>query len=124
MTNKYLNEMDRYLDKSDWRVNENSNSHYSYGALKRHMADLVMEDYWLERVYPEDIADAHKEGYLHIHDLGDTTVYCCGYSLRDIIKKGVKGISNISSADPANHFSSILAQVANLVTNYQNEIAG
>lgn len=120
----YLNEIDRYLDKKTWEIAENSNAHYSYGALKKHISDLVMEDYWLDRLYTEEIKEAHLSGDIHIHDLGDLTLYCCGYSLRDILLKGVVGISNISSAKPAKHFSSILAQIANLVTNYQNEIAG
>ncbi|MFW6377105.1 MAG: anaerobic ribonucleoside-triphosphate reductase [bacterium] len=124
MTNKYLKDTDEYLDREDWRVEENSNAHYSYGALSKHMSSMISADYWLERIYPNQVSSAHLEGDFHIHDLGGLTLYCCGYSLMDIIKKGVRGISNIPVSKPAKHFGSLLAQIANLTTIYQNEIMG
>ena len=113
-----------YLRKKDWRVNESSNSIYSYGGLTRYAKGEVFKDYWLRYVYPEHIAQAYISGDIHIHDLNDLTLYCCGYSLRDILMKGVKGVSNIPVSIPAKHFDSILNQIANLTTIYQNEIAG
>ena len=113
-----------YLRKKDWRVNESSNSIYSYGGLTRYAQGEVFKDYWLRYVYPEHIAQAYISGDIHIHDLNDLTLYCCGYSLRDILMKGVKGVSNIPVSIPAKHFDSILNQIANLTTIYQNEIAG
>ncbi|GAB6106622.1 ribonucleoside triphosphate reductase [Fusibacter bizertensis] len=120
----YINKIDEYMDKIDWRVTENSNAHYSYGALNKYISEMQSRDYWLHRVYPSKIANAYKNGDFHIHDLGALTVYCCGYSLIDIIRKGVKGISNIPFSKPAKHFGSLLAQIANLTTIFQNEIAG
>jgi ribonucleoside-triphosphate reductase len=120
----YINKIDEYMDKIDWRVTENSNAHYSYGALNKYISEMQSRDYWLHRVYPSTISNAYKKGDFHIHDLGSLTVYCCGYSLLDIIIKGVKGISNIPNSKPAKHFGSLLAQVANLTTIFQNEIAG
>lgn len=120
----YINKIDEYMDKIDWRVTENSNAHYSYGALNKYISEMQSRDYWLHRVYPSRIANAYKNGDFHIHDLGSLTVYCCGYSLLDIIIKGVKGVSNIPSSKPAKHFGSLLAQIANLTTIFQNEIAG
>lgn len=120
----YINKIDEYMDKLDWRITENSNAHYSYGALNKYISEMQSRDYWLHRVYPAEIANAYKKGDFHIHDLGSLTVYCCGYSLFDIIRKGVKGISNIPYSKPAKHFGSLLAQVANLTTIFQNEIAG
>lgn len=116
--------VEEYIGKTDWRVTENSNAHYSYGALNRHLAARVSAEYWLEEVYNKKISDAHRNGYFHIHDLSALTIYCCGYSLTDIIKKGVCGVSNIPTSKPAKHFMSLLNQVANLITIYQNEIAG
>ena len=116
--------VEEYINKTDWRVAENSNAHYNYGALSKHLVARVSAEYWLEEVYNKKISDAHKNGYFHIHDLSALTVYCCGYSLADIIKKGVCGISNIPTSKPAKHFMSLLNQVANLITIYQNEIAG
>lgn len=120
----YINKIDEYMAKLDWRVTENSNAHYSYGALNKYISEMQSRDYWLQRVYPTKIANAYKNGDFHIHDLGALTIYCCGYSLFEIILKGVKGISNIPCSKPAKHFGSLLAQVANLTTIYQNEIAG
>lgn len=116
--------VEEYISKTDWRVTENSNAHYNYGALSKHLVARVSAEYWLEEVYNKKISDAHRNGYFHIHDLSALTVYCCGYSLADIIKKGVCGISNIPTSKPAKHFMSLLNQVANLITIYQNEIAG
>jgi anaerobic ribonucleoside-triphosphate reductase len=123
-TNNYLDQIDGYLEKADWRVTENSNAHYSYGALNKFMSGILSEDYWLERVYPEDVARAHREGFYHIHDLNSLTNYCMGYSLTDVIMKGVRGVSNIPTSTPARHFMSLLNQIANLVTVFQNETAG
>lgn len=120
----YINKIDEYMDRIDWRVTENSNAHYSFGALNKYISEMQSRDYWLHRVYPSTISNAYKNGDFHIHDLGSLTVYCCGYSLMDVINKGVTGVSNIPSSKPAKHFSSLLAQVANLTTVFQNEIAG
>lgn len=116
--------VESYLKKSDWRVKENSNAPYCYGGLNKYIGAEVSKDYWLREVYPEEIAQAYVDGHIHIHDLGGLTIYCCGYSLKDILYKGVKGVPNIPSSAPAKHFDSILNQCANLVTVFQNEIMG
>ena len=117
--------VDDYIKKIDWRVNENSNSPYSFGSLNKHIIADVSKDYWLNEVYKDKrIIDAYKNGDMHIHDLGGLTLYCCGYSLRNIILMGVQGIPNIPTSSPAKHFDAILNQIANLVTIYQNEIMG
>lgn len=113
-----------YLNRTDWRVNENSNSPYSYGGLGKHISSEISKDYWLRYIYPEYISMPHISGALHIHDLGGLTLYCCGYSLKNIIQMSVKGIPNIPTSSPAKHFDSILNQIANLITVYQNEIMG
>ncbi|HDI3015854.1 TPA: ribonucleoside triphosphate reductase [Clostridium perfringens] len=117
--------VDDYIKKIDWRVNENSNSPYSFGSLNKHIIAEVSKDYWLNEVYKDKrIIDAYKNGDMHIHDLEGLTLYCCGYSLRNIILMGVQGIPNIPTSSPAKHFDAILNQIANLVTIYQNEIMG
>lgn len=118
------NIIESYLKKDDWRVNENSNAPFSFGAMNKYITAEVSKDYWLREVYPEHIAEAYVDGYIHIHDLSALTLYCTGYSLKEIIMKGVRGVSNIPASSPAKHFDSILNQCANLVTIYQNEIAG
>lgn len=116
--------IESYLTKNDWRVNESSSAPFSFGAMNKYMAAEVSKDYWLREVYPEYIAQAYVDGYMHIHDLGGLTLYCTGYSLKDILVKGVRGVPNIPVSSPAKHFDSILNQCANLVTVYQNEIMG
>lgn len=113
-----------YLKQQDWRVKENSNSPYSYGGLGKHIIAEVSKDYWLREVYPDYISKEYLDGLMHIHDLGGLTLYCCGYSLRKIIQEGVHGVQNIPTSAPANHFDSILNQMENLITVYQNEIMG
>lgn len=118
------NIVEGYLKKQDWRVKENSNSPYSYGGLGKHIIAEVSKDYWLREVYPEYIAKEYLDGSIHIHDLGGLTLYCCGYSLSKLITTGVKGVPNIPTSSPAKHFDSILNQISNMVTVYQNEIMG
>lgn len=118
------NIVESYLKKADWRVNENSNAPFSFGAMNKYITAEVSKDYWLREVYNEDVAQAYVDGYVHLHDLGGLTLYCTGYSLKDILMKGVRGVPNIPTSAPAKHFDSILNQCANLVTVYQNEIMG
>lgn len=113
-----------YLFQKDWRVKDNSNSIYSFGGLTKYISSEVAKDYWLNSVYPKKIRKAHLKGQLYIHDLSGLTLYCCGYSLKDILYKGVKGPSNIPTSAPAKHFFSALNQLANLITVFQNEIMG
>lgn len=116
--------VENYLMQSDWRVKENSNAPYSFGALNKYIAGEVSKDYWLREVYPKHISEAYVNGVLHIHDLGGLTVYCCGYSIKEVIRKGVRGVKNIPVSSPAKHFASILNQLSNLITIFQNEIMG
>ncbi len=113
-----------FLNQSDWQLKENSNNIMNIGMLNKHIDSEVCKDFWLREVYPEEIAFANIEGDIHIHDLGCLTLYCCGYSLESILMLGVRGVSNIPTSAPARHFGSILNQVANLTTVFQNEIAG
>lgn len=116
--------VDSYLKQTDWRVKENSNSPFSFGALNKHIAAEISKDYWLREVYPKHVAEGYVNGDYHIHDLGGLTIYCCGYSIKKVIQEGVKGIPNIPTSTPAKHFASILNQLANLITVFQNEIMG
>lgn len=113
-----------YLEEKDWRVKENSNAPFGIGALGKYMSGEISKDYWLRHVYPSYISNAYIKGELHIHDLNTLSLYCCGYSLKDILVVGVKGVPNIPRSKPAKHFGAALNQIANLVTVYQNEIAG
>lgn len=118
------NIIEPYLKNQDWRVKENSNSPFSFGGLNKYITSEVSKDYWLREVYTEDIAQAYVTGHIHIHDLGGLSLYCCGYSLKDILLKGVRGLKNVPTSSPAKHFDSALNQIANLMTIFQNEILG
>lgn len=118
------NIVESYLKKADWRVKENSNSPYSFGAMNKYIVSEVSKDYWLREIYSERVSEAYVNGYIHLHDLGGLTLYCTGYSLKDILLKGVRGVPNIPISSPAKHLDSVLNQCANLVTVYQNEIMG
>lgn len=118
------NIVESYLDKKDWRVKENSNAPYSFGAMNKYITAEVSKDYWLREVYPEYISQAYVDGHIHIHDLGGLTLYCVGYSLREILLKGVRNVPSVPTSAPAKHFDSVLNQIANLITIFQNEIMG
>ena len=116
--------VEEYLSGKDWRVKENSNSIFSFGGLNKYLSGEVSKDYWLRSVYPEYISKEYVDGAMHIHDLGGLSIYCCGYSLQTILMKGVRGVPNIPTSKPAKHFDSVLNQISNLITVFQNEIMG
>lgn len=118
--------INNYKDKKDWKVKENSNAPYSYGAMNKYVIARCSEIYWddiYERLSPS-IKKYEKNNYFHIHDKGGLTLYCSGYSLQTILMKGVTGVPNIPKSKPAKHFDAALNQLANLVTIFQNEIMG
>ncbi|MGK2907152.1 MAG: anaerobic ribonucleoside-triphosphate reductase, partial [Desulfuromonadales bacterium] len=86
-----IESMDSYLTQEDWRVNENANMGYSLQGLNNHIASNVTSNYWLNKIYPRYVADAHRDGDFHIHDLGMLSVYCCGWDLKDLLLKGFSG---------------------------------
>ncbi len=125
MSNIDTNDLiDSYMLKKDWRVKENSNSPYSYGTMNKFVVGEISKKYWEDRVYDQETSNAHKDGFLHIHDMSGLTIYCCGYSLQSILDMGIQGIPNIPTSKPAKHLDAGLNQLANLVTIFQNEIMG
>jgi len=68
--------MEDYIRKKDWRVTENSTVSYSIGGSVLSNAEAIQSRYWLTEVYDEDIAQAHKNADIHIHDLGWYGGYC------------------------------------------------
>ncbi|BDV01891.1 anaerobic ribonucleoside triphosphate reductase [Thermodesulfomicrobium sp. WS] len=115
--------IDSYLNKSDWRVNENANLAHSFQGLMLHLSGSVQARYALEK-YPEEIRQAHEHGYFHIHDLSfGLAGYCAGWSLRDLLLEGFN-LEGRCSSGPAKHFDSILGQMVNFLGTLQNEWAG
>lgn len=116
--------VDDYLSQSDWRVKESANSSYSLQGLNQHISTLITSQYWLNKLYPEKISDAHKQGYLHIHDLGFLSVYCVGWDLKDLLSSGFKGVLGKTESKPAKHFRTALGQIVNFFYTMQGEAAG
>ncbi len=116
--------IESYLDRSDWRVNENSNMSYSLQGLNNHIATAVTAKYWLERIYPPEIRNAHVNCDFHIHDLGLLSAYCVGWDLRDLLIRGFGGVAGKVESRPARHFRSALGHVVNFFYTLQGESAG
>ncbi|MEK6557598.1 MAG: anaerobic ribonucleoside-triphosphate reductase, partial [Candidatus Margulisiibacteriota bacterium] len=116
--------MDGYLNQSDWRVNENSNVNYSLGGLILHNSGTITANYWLNNIYPKDVADAHRNGDFHIHDLSMFSGYCAGWSLRQLIEEGFGGVTSKINSRPAKHLSTLISQMVNFLGTMQNEWAG
>jgi len=116
--------IDSYLVKEDWRVNENANMGYSLQGLNNHIAANITSNYWLNKIYPETIATAHRDGDFHIHDLGMLSVYCCGWDLKDLLLKGFTGAYGKVQSAPARHFRTALGQLVNFFYTLQGEAAG
>lgn len=113
-----------YLGGEDWRINENSNMNYSLQGLNNHIISAVTSKYWLEKVYPEEIREAHRQGDFHIHDLGLLAPYCCGWDLADLLENGFSGVSQKVESAPARHFRTALGQIVNFFYTMQGEAAG
>ena len=116
--------MDGYLKQSDWRVNENANVNYSLGGLILHNSGSITANYWLKNIYPEEIANAHRNADFHIHDLSIFSGYCAGWSLRQLIAEGLGGVSDKITSKPAKHLNTLMQQAVNFLGCLQNEWAG
>jgi ribonucleoside-triphosphate reductase len=116
--------MDGYLRKEDWRVKENANVGYSLGGLILHNSGAITANYWLENIYSPSVAEAHRNGDFHLHDLSMFSGYCAGWSLRQLISEGLGGVPNKISSGPAKHLSTLIQQMVNFLGVLQNEWAG
>ncbi len=116
--------IDNYLDESDWQVKENSNMGYSLQGLNNHIFSEVSKTYWLNRIYPKEIRDSYEKGDIHLHDLGNLSVYCVGWDLMDLLLEGFKGVSGKVQSKPAKHFGTALGQIVNFMYTLQGEAAG
>jgi len=116
--------MEGYLQKSDWRVKENSNMSYSLQGLNNHIASAISSNYWLNKVYTANIREAHKNGDLHIHDLQLLAPYCAGWDLKDLLIQGFGGVTGKIESRPAKHLRTALGQVINFFYTLQGEVAG
>lgn len=120
----YKELVDSYVKVSDWRVKENSTVTYSVGGLILSNSGAITANYWLSEVYDEEIANAHRNGDIHLHDLSMLTGYCAGWSLKQLIQEGLGGVPGKITSSPASHLATLCNQMVNFLGIMQNEWAG
>ncbi len=120
----YKEVVNSYVNVTDWRVKENSTVTYSVGGLILSNSGAITANYWLSEVYDDEIADAHRNADIHIHDLSMLTGYCAGWSLKQLITEGLGGVPGKITSSPAKHLSTLCNQMVNFLGIMQNEWAG
>ena len=120
----YKKTVDGYVKTSDWRVKENSTVTYSVGGLILSNSGAITANYWLSEIYDNEIADAHRNTDIHIHDLSMLTGYCAGWSLKQLIQEGLGGVPGKITSAPAKHLPQLCNQMVNFLGIMQNEWAG
>ena len=116
--------VDDYVKINDWRVKENSTVTYSVGGLILSNSGAITANYWLSEVYDDEIANAHRNADIHLHDLSMLTGYCAGWSLKQLIKEGLGGVPGKITSAPASHLATLCNQMVNFLGIMQNEWAG
>lgn len=116
--------VDAYLGRVDWQVRENSNMSYSLQGLNNYVSSEITKQYWLHKIYPPAVAQAHSEGDFHIHDLNALAVYCVGWDLQDLLCVGFRGATEKIESNPPKHLRSALGQIVNFFYTLQGEAAG
>lgn len=126
---KFINDakvdmVDEYLHEIDLNVKENANMSYSVQGLNNYIASNISKSYWLNKIYPDEIGEAHTNGDIHIHDLNIIASYCVGWDLKDLLTEGFQGVEGKVSSAPAKHFRTALGQIVNFLYTTQGESAG
>ncbi len=116
--------IENYLERLDWQVEENSNMAYSLQGLNNYIASEISKVYWLNKIYTPEVRHAHQQGDLHIHDLGQLSVYCVGWDLQDLLIHGFRGAPGKAESAPARHLRTALGQIVNFFYTLQGEAAG
>ncbi len=120
----YKQIVDNYVKLTDWRVKENSTVTYSVGGLILSNSGAITANYWLSEIYDDEIASAHRDADIHLHDLSMLTGYCAGWSLKQLIQEGLGGVPGKITSSPAKHLVSLCNQMVNFLGIMQNEWAG
>jgi ribonucleoside-triphosphate reductase len=116
--------IDAYIGGHDWRKKENATSTYCIGALNNYLTGAVISGYWLDKIYPPEVSQAHKSCDFHLHDLGNLTAYCAGWSPRQFIEEGINGVPDKVNSAPPRHMSAAMQQLVNILGIMSNEWAG
>ena len=120
----YKELVNSYVNVTDWRVKENSTVTYSVGGLILSNSGAITANYWLSEIYDDEIANAHRNADIHLHDLSMLTGYCAGWSLKQLIQEGLGGIPGKITSSPASHLATLCNQMVNFLGIMQNEWAG
>jgi len=119
-----VDRLDQYIEKLDWEVQENANMAFSLQGLNHYGVSYIVKKYWLNKIYPKEVREAHESGDFHIHNLDTLGPYCVGWDLYDLLIKGFGGVPGKVESKPAKHFRSALGQVVNFMYTLQGEAAG
>lgn len=123
-TKAHVKIVENYVQKMDWKIKENSNMSFSLQGLNNYISSDITAEYWLNRIYPPEVRDAHKKGDLHIHDLSLLSIYCVGWDLQDLLSVGFMGVPGKVESAPPRHLRSALGQIVNFFYTLQGEAAG
>jgi len=123
-TKAHVELVENYVQKLDWKIRENSNMSYSLQGLNNYISSDITAEYWLNRIYPPEVRNAHKNGDLHLHDLSLLSIYCVGWDLQDLLKVGFMGVPGKVESAPPKHLRSALGQIVNFFYTLQGEAAG
>ncbi len=124
VTTESVDLVDQYLARADWQVNENSNMAFSLQGLNNYIASEISKTYWLHKIYPQEVREAHTNGDFHIHDLNILSVYCVGWDLYDLLRRGFGGVAGKVQSKPPKHLKTALGQMVNFFYTLQGEAAG
>ncbi len=116
--------VDEYIKETDWQVRENSNMSYSLQGLNFNLSSKIIANYWMQKIYPREIQEAHRSGDFHIHDLGVLGAYCVGWDLKDLLISGFRGVRGKIECKPPKHLRVALGQIINFFYTLQGEAAG
>lgn len=124
MSEEAVDRIDQYLEKLDWEIQENANMTFSLQGLNHYGVSYIIKKYWLNKIYPKEIREAHQSGDFHIHNLDTLGPYCAGWDLYDLLLKGFRGANGKVESKPPKHFRAALGQIVNFLYTLQGETAG
>jgi len=103
---------------------ENANIGNSPSAKMLQIASAASKQYYLSKVVPKDMAEAHIKGDVHIHDLDyyGKTLNCLQIDLEKLLLKGFN--TGYGYIRPPKRISSASAQAAIILQSNQNDMFG
>ncbi|OQY98360.1 MAG: anaerobic ribonucleoside-triphosphate reductase [Candidatus Brocadia sp. UTAMX2] len=94
-------------------------------AINLAIAENTLKQFALQEVFSRDVADAHLNGMVHIHDLGyPTRVYCSSHSLEYLKKYGLSLQNLDTESAPAKHARTLTGHLNTFLASMQAYYAG